>query len=329
MATQGFSNFPGGFANGLSVRGMPLLQMQPGKVFWVYNGTALQPGQKGGSNGNKGTYDAPFSTIDFAIGQCTANRGDIIFVKPGHAESVTAAAGIQLDVAGVAIVGLGAGSLRPTITLSTVNTASITVAASNVSIQNFLFTSTVAALATVFDNANTVVAKEFSIENCEFRDSSTTLNIVKCFRSGTTANQADGLRFVGNLVVSIMGTPTAATQCIVSQAAQARFYITDNTVIRSNALNNTATLLAMGANAHTLMVVARNRTNTPNTGTTAGEMLSGGGTTSTGHVFDNYCWHLASTGLIAPVSTGLAFSQNYCSITGAADKQPVQNPLLV
>jgi hypothetical protein len=329
MATAGMTRFPGGFANGLSVREMPLLQMQPGKVFWVYNGTALQPGQKNGSDGNKGTYDAPFATIDFAIGQCTANRGDIIFVKPGHAETVSAAAGIQLDVAGIAIVGLGGGSLRPTITMASLSTASITVAAANMSIQNVLFTSTVAALATVFDNANTVVATDFSIENCEFRDSSTTLNIVKCFKSGTTANQADGFSFTNNLVTSIMGTPTAATQCILSQAAQARFNITDNVVIRSAALNDTATLLAMGANNHTLMTVARNRTNTPNTSTTAGEMLSGGGTGSSGHVYDNFCWHLAATGLIAPTGTKLAFSQNYCSITGAADKQPLQNPLLV
>jgi hypothetical protein len=35
MATQGMTNFPGGFANGLSVRGMPLVQTQTGKVFWV------------------------------------------------------------------------------------------------------------------------------------------------------------------------------------------------------------------------------------------------------------------------------------------------------
>ena len=33
MSTQGMSNFPGGFANGLSVRGLPILQTQPGKVF--------------------------------------------------------------------------------------------------------------------------------------------------------------------------------------------------------------------------------------------------------------------------------------------------------
>src|SRR4051812_22097042 len=99
MATQGMSNFPGGFANGLSVRGMPLVQTQPGKVFWVYNGSALQVGQKNGSDGNRGTYDAPFATILGALAQCTAGRGDIIFVKPGHAETISTAAILLMNTA--------------------------------------------------------------------------------------------------------------------------------------------------------------------------------------------------------------------------------------
>jgi hypothetical protein len=88
---------------------VPLQQAQPGKVFWVSNATTLQVGEKGGSDGNKGTFNAPFGTIDYAIGQCTAGRGDVIFVKPGHAETISAAGSIACDVAGVAIVGLGSG----------------------------------------------------------------------------------------------------------------------------------------------------------------------------------------------------------------------------
>lgn len=323
------TNFPQGFTNGMNVRGMPLLQMQPGEVFWVNNSAVLNKNAAAGSDGNRGTYQRPFATLTFALSQCVAGRGDIIFLGAGHAETITAAAGIALNVAGVAIIGIGAGSLRPTFTFTTAATASITVAAANMSIQNCLFISGVAALATVFDNANAVVATDFAIDSCEFRDSSTTLNIVTCFKSGTTAQQAAGFSFTRNLVTSIMAIPTAATTAVVSQAAQARFNISNNTVIRSVALNNTATLLAMGANAHTLMQVKNNYSATLNTGTTAGELISGGGTTSSGMVMENIVWHLAATGLIAPLSTGLAFGQNYCSITGAADKQPLLNPLAV
>lgn len=330
MAVGGaVTNFPQGFTNGMTVRGMPLLQMQPGNVFWVNNSTVLNQGAVAGSDGNRGTWQRPFATLAFAISQCVAGRGDIIFVGAGHAETITAAAGIALNIAGVAIIGIGAGSLRPTFTFTTAATASITVAAANISIQNCLFVSGVAALATVFDNANAVVATDFAIDNCEFRDSSTTLNIVSCFKSGTTAQQAAGFSFTNNLVFSSMAIPTAATTAVVSAAAQARFNLSNNTIIRSAALNNTATLLAMGANAHTLLTVKGNRSVTPNTGTTAGELISGGGTTSSGLVSDNYVWHLAATGLIAPLLTGLGFAQNYCSITGAADKQPTLNPLAV
>lgn len=61
-----------------------------------------------------GTETAPFATLDYAIGRCTASEGDVIYVKPGHAETITAA--VTLDVAGVAIVGLGRGRNRPTFT---------------------------------------------------------------------------------------------------------------------------------------------------------------------------------------------------------------------
>src|SRR3990170_2889471 len=125
------SNYPAGF-NNVTIRGVPITQAHPGQVYWVSNATtSLLPGQVGGSDGNPGSFSAPFSTLDYAIGRCTAGRGDIIFIKPGHAETITSATTIALDVAGVAIVGLGNGSARPTFTFTTANTATIGVSAAN------------------------------------------------------------------------------------------------------------------------------------------------------------------------------------------------------
>ncbi|MCK4815623.1 hypothetical protein KA005_07630, partial [bacterium] len=70
------SNYPKGFANGINLRGLPILNTYPGKVFWVDSET--------GSDGNKGTFDRPFGTIDYAVGRCTADRGDVILVKANH-----------------------------------------------------------------------------------------------------------------------------------------------------------------------------------------------------------------------------------------------------
>jgi len=156
-----FSNFPQGFANGLQVRGMPLLQMQPGQVFWVNNSVALNPGQRGASDGNRGTFQAPFATLQGALnsnGSATApsgagvvdGRGDIIFVGAGHRETISSATALALNQAGVAIIGLGSGNLRPTFTLDTANTSNIPLRAAGMALQNIIFQANFAAIASVF-----------------------------------------------------------------------------------------------------------------------------------------------------------------------------------
>lgn len=152
------SNFPNGFAGGITIRGVPLLTAHPGNVFWVDSGA--------GSDGNAGTFARPFSTIDYAVGRCTANNGDIIMVKPGHTETVIAAGGLDLDVAGIALVGLGSGSDRPTINFTTAVGADMDVDAANITIYNILFTGGVDALTGPID----INAADCSIVNCEWRD---------------------------------------------------------------------------------------------------------------------------------------------------------------
>lgn len=143
------SNFSRGFAQGVTIRGVPIVQTNPGHVFWVYNGTALLPGQIGGSDGNNGTFDRPFSTLDYAVSQCVANRGDIIFIKPGHSETIATATALALDVAGVAVVGLGQGSNRPTFNL-TATTSTISLSAANCTFWNCLVTGGIDAITAVY-----------------------------------------------------------------------------------------------------------------------------------------------------------------------------------
>lgn len=163
---MGPSNYANGFPQGVTIRGVPLTMAHPGKVFWVNNSGVLAEGGVGGSNGNPGTYQKPFASIDYAVGRCTASRGDIIAVMPGHVETVTAAAGLDLDVAGIAVIGLGAGSLRATINFTTATTADMDVDAANITLYNILFTGGVDALVAPID----VNAADCSIINCEWRD---------------------------------------------------------------------------------------------------------------------------------------------------------------
>lgn len=318
------SNYPRGFAYGVTIRNIPLITTNPGQVFWVYNGTALQPGQRGGSDGNKGTYDSPFATIAYAISQCTAGRGDIIFVKPGHAETIADATTLALNVAGVAIVGMGNGSSRPKLTFSTANTANIPVTAANVSISNFLFVANFLAIASVFTATGTSTPTDFVIDNCEFRDTSSVLNFVSIVTGNATANSMDGLTMVG-CRISSLGT-TAATTAIKLSSATDRMSVRDN-FGNWAVLNDTAAMIAAGANAMTNLDFGRNRLNRPNTSSTGGSFISCTSTACTGHCYDNYLWQLDNTaGIWIPTGTKLAFSQNFSPITGAADTSGLINP---
>jgi len=106
-----------------------------GEIFWVDSGS----GTGGDGTGFGKNPDAPFKTIDYAIGNCTANNGDIIYVMPGHAETITSAGAITCDVAGVSIIGIGEGADRPTITFtSTDNSATFLLTAASVKIKNIV-----------------------------------------------------------------------------------------------------------------------------------------------------------------------------------------------
>lgn len=138
----GVSNYPNGFLNGVTLRGVPIQQGFSGSVFWVNGSTVLPVGGVGGSNGNRGTYQKPFATIDYAVSQCLANRGDVILVMPNHTEDITGAAGIDLDIDGVSIIGLGAGDVQAKVTFS--NTAStFEINADNATVQGLWFEATV------------------------------------------------------------------------------------------------------------------------------------------------------------------------------------------
>lgn len=176
------TNFNQGFAQGLSLRNLPLLQTQTGKIVWVYNGPPSGGISKIinrtvlGSDGNPGTFQKPFATLAYALSQCQQNGGDIIFIKPGHQESINGAGTtttvtdptgnitisgqttLALNVSNVAIIGLGSGNNRPTFNFITANTANIPVQAANVSIQNCLFNANFQDIASVFTGSSASAA---------------------------------------------------------------------------------------------------------------------------------------------------------------------------
>lgn len=322
------TNFPQGFASGLAVRGMPLLQMQPGNVFWVDNSTVLNANAKGASNNNRGTYLAPFSTLQYGLDSCVAGRGDIIFVGAGHAETIADATTLSFNKAGVAIIGLGAGASRPTFTF-TAAAANIPLTAANMSIQNLLFVANFADVASFMTATSTNTPKDFAVDNCEFRDTSAILNAISVITGNATANSMDGLSFTANRISSL-GT-TAATTAIKLASATDRVTICDN-YGNWAVLNDTAAMLAAGAVQVTNFNFGRNILQRPNTSSTGGSFISGSGNAWTGHCYDNRLYQVDATAgiwIATGHGTALGFNENYSPITGAADKSGLINPAAV
>lgn len=132
-----------------------------GNIYYVDSGVGSDSAGSGKTKGN------PFATLDYAVGQCTANNGDIIFVMPGHAETIVADSGVDIDVAGITVIGLGSGASRPTFTFTTAVTADFKLAAASTTIVNLLFLGGIDATTGVLE----VSAADCQIVNCEYRDS--------------------------------------------------------------------------------------------------------------------------------------------------------------
>lgn len=306
----GVSSYPNGFANGVSVRGIPLQQSHPGEVFWVNNSSVLAKGGIGGSDGNKGTYQQPFGTLDYAIGRCTANRGDIIMIMPGHAETYSDATSLNLDVAGVAIVGLGSGSLRPTFTLDTANTATIPVSAANIMFVNCKFVANFLSIAKLF---TLTTAKHFGTVKCDFSDTSASLNFVNIVESTGAANTVDGLYDVDS-TAAMLGT---TFNCFAVLAATARSMRFNGTYVQSIDTADAAGLCAVTGivtdfKADGVAVSVKGTTN-------INVILKCTGTTSTGTITNSFAHSLDTTSVAYTIASGIQASNVF--VTGAVATQ--------
>lgn len=180
------SNYPNGFANGLSVRNMPVLNTYGGKVFWVDSNT--------GNAGNNGSLDKPVDYIKqvFDRGLVTANNGDIVICKSGHVEPVSSAGYLDLDVAGVTIIFLGDGTDRAYINFTTATSADMDIDAANITLINPKFVAGIDALTGPID----VNATDFTIINGEYHDAED-IETKDCIiaTSGATRLTIDGYKF--------------------------------------------------------------------------------------------------------------------------------------
>lgn len=305
------TNFPGGLTSyGVPVLpGGALLPPTTGKYLFVYSGT--------GSNTiyNGDSPERPLATIDYAIGLCTASKGDVIVVMPGHAETLSGAGAIAADVAGVSIVGLGNRSNRPTLTLHTTATT-IAVSANNVTFRNLMIATDVDAVVKCFNITGTYC----TIDAVDFKDTASCAPLSFI----TTSAAADFLRVENCIWIQQLAYATATQEWLVLIGA-------DGAVIRNNLAfisgyptGNPANGWIVGKTTASLGVQIYGNIITCNSGGT-GDVPISLLATSTGFVANNYVAS-SKTAIAGSVALASAFgAENYALNT--ANKSGILDPV--
>ena len=124
----------------------------------------------GGSDGNTGKKPtAAFATLEKATTMCTANKNDIVYIMPNHAETISSSTIWNPDIAGVQYIGIGLGADMPELTFSA-TTSFIHVEGGNNLFKNIRFVAGISAVALGID----VDAHHVTFDNCTWDYSGTT-----------------------------------------------------------------------------------------------------------------------------------------------------------
>jgi hypothetical protein len=259
----------------------------------------------GASDSNAGTDPrAPKATLDSAINACTANNGDTILLLPGHTEAVTSTS-TNLDVAGVTIIGLGSGSMKPVFTFAATSSR-FNVSAANCTLQNVRLTAAVGDVVTAFLHAT--AAQNTKYLDIEFFATST-FNFINCYTLGA-ANISDGCRWVRNYLRTADAGQLALA---ITAAAQNDLKFYDNYVVHAAAA---AGLLTAGAAELLGLDVRGNFVQTGQTNGDVGVLVITTGTASSGSVVDNDMKTAdAAANVAIPIASKVYAARNY--IAGA------------
>jgi hypothetical protein len=135
------TNFPMGMQTDIGIRNLPAIVTNAGRNIWVDSngpGATLTTGNLG----KRGTFQRPYATVaSFLSATGAAQNNDTIWIKQGHTETISAAAGWAIGSAsltGIRVIGLGIGDERPKITFSTSTAATITLAGAGCALMNII-----------------------------------------------------------------------------------------------------------------------------------------------------------------------------------------------
>lgn len=282
-----------------------------GRVFFVLKAAATNytqfvedhPDYKSGDG--VVTAAAVYNTVDEAINACTANQGDVIYVMPGHTETITSGS-IALDVAGTSVICLGRGKNQAVFTYSA-TTSKITVGAASCTFKGgFHVPAAGIAVVTAFLVG---AATDFLLEGAIFEDASSTGAFTSIVTTGSTTLAANGLSIVGNYHLGLATSP-AATISILGNTD--RLYVADN-FVDSAATNDIGHFITAAALVLRGARIVRNTLNVVSaTNAAVGIFMTSSASTDTGIIAYNLVSSLDSTAaLLITDSTGLRAFENY------------------
>lgn len=130
-----------------------------------------------------------YVTLDEAINNCTASRGDVIYVLPGHTESIANGTSLDFDKAGITIICLGEGDMRPTFTFITAAAAQIDITGADTYLQGGVWDCNIANQTAMFD----VTADDVTFDGSEFNTGGATGLLFISTDIANTNNAADNL----------------------------------------------------------------------------------------------------------------------------------------
>lgn len=249
------------------------------------------------SNDNPGTDpEAPLATIDGAFAVALV-AGDIVFVMPGHNENIGNAQ-IDLDVAGVFVIGLGSGMNRPRIDFGHAN-ASVNVGANNITLAGIQFQPAITGVLIGVDVEAAVTGT--IIQACEFMVGEDGAGVDEFVLSIDVKAGCDDTVIRGNKFYTHIAT-AGATDAVKFTGASSRcrvhHNIIDGTYSTAGITNDTAAALNLYVGWNNIKVAD---------GEPGIELFA----TATGRVVFNT---VASTGLsvdLMIVAAGCEWSENY------------------
>jgi len=286
-----------------------------GNVFFVRgNGTTV----------TEYDYDPPGlgarlnASINVALRQCVATRGDVVLVLPGHTETIGNDGDAWSNIkANVAIIGLGRGTARPTITFNHAN-AQLDIDVANVLIKNMVFKAAGPAGTTALTVANplNVTAAGFQFVNNEAEVGVDADQLCTDFIKLSAA--ADDCLIAGNYIYG--ATAAEITSVVTTTGAVDRLKIIGNTITAAVATAATGVLLDLDNAALLDNLILNNQLANK---TASSKFVIDPHATSTGFVHGNV-YHVNDSGT-GPASLGFAtftttyrFGVNYCVTADSA-----------